>query len=97
MTARQPTHADVLAVMHAADAVAAGRWIMRCPAHGGSSASSLEVTLSDGRYILHCAFGCTPEQIVQAALDRLRAKCDSCDEAEIKFIRARDEHASKAR
>lgn len=70
---------DVLAVMHAAEAIDEGHWTMRCPAHGGGSASTLEVTLRAGRYTLRCRYGCTPEQIIAAAIRRQDARCNSCE------------------
>ena len=70
---------DVLAVMHAAEAVDEGYWTMRCPAHGGGSASTLEVTLRAGRYTLRCHYGCTPEQVIAAAIRRLDAQCYACE------------------
>ena len=74
---------DILAVLHAADAIDRGRIVMRCPAHHGGAASTLEVHLAAGRYELRCAYGCTAEEVVQAALDALRNKCETCDSAVI--------------
>ena len=58
----------VLALMHAAEAIDSGHWLMQCPAHAGASAASLEVILSQGRYTLTCMGGCAPERILAAAL-----------------------------
>jgi hypothetical protein len=65
---------DIVALMHAAEAIDSGDWIMRCPAHEGASAS-LEVTLSHGRYQLLCRCGCKPQAIMNAALARLGLDC----------------------
>ncbi|HML81976.1 MAG TPA: hypothetical protein PKE37_09450 [Thiomonas arsenitoxydans] len=65
---------DIIALMHAADAVDAGHWLMRCPAHRGASASSLEVTLAAGRYTLRCNCGCSPAAIIAAALALAQAR-----------------------
>jgi hypothetical protein len=62
---------DVLLLMRAAEKVDSGHWLMRCPAHGGRSSASLEVFLAGGRYTLHCIAGCTPDLILQSALERL--------------------------
>jgi hypothetical protein len=70
----------LLALMHAAEAIDSGHWLMRCPAHGGASASSLEVILSQGRYTLTCMCGCAPERILAAALALAQAKADGRDE-----------------
>lgn len=59
---------DIIALMHAADKVDHGRWLMRCPAHRGAMAASLEVVLVGGRYSLRCIAGCTPQAIVAAAV-----------------------------
>ena len=67
---------DIIALMHAAEAIDSGRWLMRCPAHRGASASSLEVTLDAGRYTLHCNCGCSPAAIIAAALALAQAKAD---------------------
>ncbi|CDW96334.1 MULTISPECIES: hypothetical protein [unclassified Thiomonas] len=58
---------DLLTLLHAADKLDSGRWLMRCPAHRGALASSLEVTLEAGRYHLVCMCGCAPDQILEAA------------------------------
>ncbi|WP_288060976.1 hypothetical protein [Thiomonas sp.] len=68
--------AGLLALMHAAEAIDSGHWLMRCPAHGGASASSLEVILEGGRYSLACMSGCSPAAIIAAALALARAKAD---------------------
>ncbi|MDE2268802.1 MAG: hypothetical protein KGL33_07295 [Betaproteobacteria bacterium] len=68
--------AALLALMHAAAAIDSGRWLMRCPAHRGASASSLEVILEGGRYALSCMCGCSPAAIVAAALALAQAKAD---------------------
>ena len=65
-TGLSPDAGEIIALMHAAEAIDSGYWIMRCPAHRGAS-STPEVALADGRYRLHCRCGCTPQQIVQAA------------------------------
>lgn len=65
---------DIIALMHAAEAVDSGHWLMRCPAHRGASASSLEVTLDTGRYTLHCNCGCSPAAIIAAALALAQAR-----------------------
>ena len=74
---------DVLAVMHAAEAIDEGHWTMRCPGHSGAGSSSLEVTLSAGRYTLKCYYGCTTEKIIQGALDHLDDKCNRCEASQI--------------
>ncbi|MDE2268575.1 MAG: hypothetical protein KGL33_06125 [Betaproteobacteria bacterium] len=71
---------DIIALMHAAEAIDSGHWLMRCPAHRGASASSLEVTLEGGRYALACMCGCAPERILAAALALAQAKADGRDE-----------------
>ena len=65
-----PDAGDIIALMHAAEAIDSGHWIMRCPAHEGASAS-LEVTLGHGRYQLLCRCGCKPHEIMSAALARI--------------------------
>lgn len=65
---------DIIALMHAAEAIDSGHWLMRCPAHGGASASSLEVILSQGRYTLTCMCGCAPERILAAALAMVQTR-----------------------
>lgn len=65
-----PEAGDIIALMHAAEAIDSGHWIMRCPAHEGASAS-LEVTLGHGRYQLLCRCGCKPHEIMSAALARI--------------------------
>jgi hypothetical protein len=69
-------HALLLALMHAAEAVDSGAWLMKCPAHGGASSASLEVRLSEGRYDLRCIGGCKPERVLAAALDLAKAKIE---------------------
>ncbi len=59
---------DIIALMHAAEAIDSGHWTMRCPAHRGAGASSLEVALECGRYHLLCMCGCSPAAIIAAAL-----------------------------
>ncbi len=62
---------DIIALMHAAEAIDSGYWTMRCPAHRGAGVSSLEVTLECGRYHLRCMCGCSPcspAAIIAAAL-----------------------------
>jgi len=66
----------IIALMHAAEAIDSGHWLMRCPAHCGASASSLEVTLDAGLYTLHCICGCSPAAIFAAALALAQAKAD---------------------
>ena len=61
----------VLALMHAAEKVDSGRWLMKCPAHAGALSSSLEVVLEAGRYRLRCMAGCAPTNIIKAALARI--------------------------
>ncbi|MDA8260743.1 MAG: hypothetical protein M0Z99_34775 [Betaproteobacteria bacterium] len=68
--------AALLALMHAAEAIDSGRWLMQCPAHAGASAASLEVVLSHGRYTLTCMCGCAPERVLAAALALARAKLE---------------------
>ena len=68
--------AGLLALMHAAEAIDGGHWLMRCPAHRGASASSLEVILEGGRYSLACRCGCSPAAIIAAALALAQAKAD---------------------
>lgn len=63
--------ADLLTLLHAADAVDSGHWLMRCPAHRGALASSLEVVLEAGRYRLTCMCGCMPDAILAAARTRV--------------------------
>lgn len=70
---------DVLAVMHAADAIGEGQWTMRCPAHSGGSSNTLEVTLSAGRYTLRCCYGCSPDDIIRAAVRRLDSDYERCE------------------
>ena len=66
--------AGLLALMHAAEAIDSGHWLMRCPAHRGASASSLEVTLDAGSYSLSCICGCSPAAILAAALALVQAR-----------------------
>lgn len=40
-----------------------GRWSARCPAHADKS-PSLSIREVDGKTLLHCFAGCTPEEIV---------------------------------
>jgi hypothetical protein len=56
-------------VLHAADKIDCGRWRMRCPAHDGAASSTLEVSLSGGRFRLKCACGCTTDEILRAAIN----------------------------
>ena len=67
---------SLLALMHAAEAVDSGFWLMKCPAHAGASAASLEVRLSHGRYDLRCVGGCKPDLVIAAALALVQAKVD---------------------
>ena len=62
---------DLLTLLHAADKLDSGQWLMRCPAHQGALASSLEVVLEAGRYRLTCMRGCTPQAILAAAISRV--------------------------
>jgi hypothetical protein len=66
----------LLALMHAAEAIDSGHWLMKCPAHAGASAASLEVRLCDGRYDLRCICGCKPERVIAAALALAQAKVE---------------------
>lgn len=68
--------AALLALMHAAEAIDSGHWLMQCPGHAGASAASLEVILSQGRYTLTCMGGCAPERILAAALALVQAKLE---------------------
>ena len=70
--------AALLALMHAAEAIDSGHWLMQCPGHAGASAASLEVILSRGRYTLTCMCGCAPERILAAALALVQAKVAGC-------------------
>ena len=79
MSVKELRETDVLAVLHAADVLDEGRILMRCPAHTGSVSASLEVTLNAGRYSLRCRYGCSPEKVLQAALDKLKNKCETCE------------------
>ena len=67
---------SLLALMHAAEAIDSGHWLMKCPAHQGASSASLEVRLSEGRYDLRCVGGCKPERVIAAALALAQAKVD---------------------
>ena len=67
---------DLLPLMHAAEAIDSGHWLMKCPAHQGASSASLEVRLSEGRYDLRCVCGCKPERVIAAALALAQAKVD---------------------
>jgi hypothetical protein len=67
---------SLLALMHAAEAIDSGHWLMKCPAHQGASSASLEVRLCEGRYALRCVGGCKPERVIAAALDLVQAKVD---------------------
>lgn len=69
---------DLLDLMHAADAIDSGRWLMKCPAHRGALASSLEVVLREGRYRLRCIAGCDPEAIFAAARSRISLAGEGC-------------------
>lgn len=71
---QDPDEPEIIALMHAAEAIDSGHWLMRCPAHRGASASSLEVTLAAGRYTLHCNCGCSPAAIIAAALALVQAR-----------------------
>ncbi len=66
----------LLALMHAAEAIDSGHWLMKCPAHQGASSSSLEVRLSEGRYDMRCICGCKPDQVIAAALALAQAMVD---------------------
>jgi hypothetical protein len=67
---------SLLALMHAAEAIDSGHWLMKCPAHQGASSASLEVRLSEGRYDLRCVGGCKPDLVIAAALALVQAKVD---------------------
>ncbi|HQN36137.1 MAG TPA: hypothetical protein PK019_22220, partial [Sedimentisphaerales bacterium] len=41
-------------------------WITRCPAHDDGRASLSVAVGDDGRALVHCHAGCTPEAIVSA-------------------------------
>lgn len=86
---------DILAVMHAADAIHEGHWTMRCPAHQGGVSASLEVALKNGRYQLKCFYGCTPAEIIRAALDKLDDKCARCDATQIASVAVRRARCGK--
>src|SRR5262249_8379258 len=42
----------------------AGKWSARCPAHADKSPSLSITEGQDGRILLHCFAGCTPQEIV---------------------------------
>ena len=68
--------AALLALMHAAEAIDSGHWLMQCPGHAGASSASLEVILSGGRYRLICMDGCAPGGILAAALALVQARLE---------------------
>ena len=51
---------------HTPKAGADGNWMTRCPAHDDRRAS-LSVTEKDGKVLVHCFAGCTPEEVCRAA------------------------------
>ena len=77
----QTDGAALLALMHAAEAIDSGHWLMQCPSHAGASAASLEVTLDAGRYGLRCIGGCAPERILDAALTLAQARVSGQESA----------------
>ena len=71
---------SLLALMHSAEAIDSGHWLMKCPAHQGASSASLEVRLGEGRYDLRCVCGCQPDLVIAAALALVQAKVDGREE-----------------
>ena len=43
-----------------------GRWIARCPAHDDRRPSLSVRELDDGRTLLHCFSGCSPDAVLDA-------------------------------
>lgn len=43
-----------------------GNWIARCPAHADKNPSMTIREADDGRVLIHCFTGCTPEEILSA-------------------------------
>ncbi len=43
-----------------------GQWVARCPAHNDKNPSMTVRELEDGRVLIHCFAGCTPDAIVGA-------------------------------
>lgn len=66
----------VLALMHAAEKIDRGHWLMKCPAHRGDGGATLEVHLEAGRYALHCIGGCKPDAVIRAAIESVHSKGD---------------------
>jgi len=66
-----PPVADVLALLEQVTATTNG-WTARCPAHHDRNPSLSVAQGDDGRALIHCFAGCTPEAIMQA-IDRTTA------------------------
>ena len=58
--------AKFLALLHAAKRVDCGHFLMRCPAHRGGFASSLDVWFEAGRLHMHCICGCSEQRVMDA-------------------------------
>ncbi len=59
------TITDLLSRLDGVRSRAHGKWSARCPAHPDKS-PSLSIREVDGKVLLHCFGGCTPEEIVGA-------------------------------